>query len=473
MISAAGFGHSSSNYAAGGNWPTSNNVVVYGGPMDMWGLTTADLNPTNVNDSSFGPSLQASTSAFNAAFVDWMELEVFYAAAPNATGPGYINFETGNLAEAIATTGAVSISTSHPNSGTYSLELNPSGAGLASYQIGHFGANPGSGRTYQLGPLTFPASTQTFIRFHVYVGTPPSATEEIFSVLAGGSSSSADLALRLTAAGALQLVAGGSVVGTCGTSLSVSNSYLIGLSFQTQTSGNYAVFINGVSQLVNTHTFGSAAISAVYLGKNTNLNSGSCTLYADDVAWSTTAMPIDTTGTILVPTGDSTPFAWTGNYTNVNTVPPSSASPLTSGSGGSSLVAAFTLTSSAGAGIPAGAQIQSVKVIAFANQPSTLGLFSTGMSGAFIGGTGYNSVDLTSSYAPYGGYFFDKPSSTNPWETTDLDIATAYVNNEQGVSTACEALYVLVDWSPSTFAWAPRPKIVYGQDARFFDENNL
>lgn len=88
--------------------PTSPTYSSFGGPTDMWGLTTATLNPANINASNFGVLFNAfnGTSNFDTVSVDFVRITVYYTApsAGSWTNPNNIKVQDGAVATAIATT---------------------------------------------------------------------------------------------------------------------------------------------------------------------------------------------------------------------------------------------------------------------------------------------------------------------------------------------------------------------------------
>jgi len=63
-------------------WTTSDVVSEYGGESDKWGV---ELTESIVEDDSFGWAIQISDNAskdYPTAYIDYMNMEVFYAEAP-------------------------------------------------------------------------------------------------------------------------------------------------------------------------------------------------------------------------------------------------------------------------------------------------------------------------------------------------------------------------------------------------------
>jgi hypothetical protein len=79
LIGGSGDG---TNKATGTNpaFPESFTEVTWGGAGDMWGLTTATLNDTNINASGFGFQLKAfeDDNRSCTAYVDWIKIKVYY-----------------------------------------------------------------------------------------------------------------------------------------------------------------------------------------------------------------------------------------------------------------------------------------------------------------------------------------------------------------------------------------------------------
>lgn len=68
--------------AAGGTWPTTDAYATYGSATDLWGLT---LTPADLNLSTFGVAIGATTGIAATAQIDHVRMTVDYLGS-NRTG---------------------------------------------------------------------------------------------------------------------------------------------------------------------------------------------------------------------------------------------------------------------------------------------------------------------------------------------------------------------------------------------------
>jgi hypothetical protein len=61
-------------------WPTTDATKSYGGPSDLWGLTSAELNPTTLNASNFGFGIAARVDN-GSAKIDAATIRVYYTSS--------------------------------------------------------------------------------------------------------------------------------------------------------------------------------------------------------------------------------------------------------------------------------------------------------------------------------------------------------------------------------------------------------
>jgi hypothetical protein len=72
------------NYASPADWTISDQVITYGGPGDLWGMS---WTPGDVNATDFGVAFNAKLSAglagvFLQAEIDWIQLVVYFGVDP-------------------------------------------------------------------------------------------------------------------------------------------------------------------------------------------------------------------------------------------------------------------------------------------------------------------------------------------------------------------------------------------------------
>lgn len=81
-----------SNKAANPTWTTSDTYYTYGGETDLWGL---GLTPSNINSSNFGVSIQLSGNVNETAYIDHIEITVYYQSDKVVDVAGYVKGQTG------------------------------------------------------------------------------------------------------------------------------------------------------------------------------------------------------------------------------------------------------------------------------------------------------------------------------------------------------------------------------------------
>jgi hypothetical protein len=353
---------------------------------------------------------------------------------------GFTNFETGDFSEAFATSGSVTISTSFPHSGTYSLHSNPVTTGVGACQLGTYDASTGA-----LVALGFAANAPIYLQFYVYPETLASTTsgsEEIFAVT--DSLGTVQFSLRWHGEGIIELYNGATLVAdSLRSTFVVNTSYRFQVKFQTGTSGAYQVLLNGASLFSGTASFGANPVAAVFLGKRVNNNGYGYSLYYDDVTWSTSGFPNDSAGAILTAIGAGTLQQWSGSYTGVNSVPFSSGSPISTSLSNKKFDVALELALTAG--IPAGSTVNGVKVVAIAESSASNDISTL----VTIGGNAYGNggAAMSGSYAAFGQFFATNPNSLAAWTTADLDTTQARIQSNTTGLVQCAGLYLLVDYS--------------------------
>lgn len=73
-----------SNLSAGATWASSYGNVTFGGSSNLWGTT---WTVSDINNSGFGVALEAvKASGSDVAYVDYIEITVYYTALPDAVG---------------------------------------------------------------------------------------------------------------------------------------------------------------------------------------------------------------------------------------------------------------------------------------------------------------------------------------------------------------------------------------------------
>jgi hypothetical protein len=159
---------SGSNKAISGNWSTSTSTVAtYGGSSDLWGTT---WTPAQINDSTFGVTLDVSNSSSSArtAYVDYVQITVSYTrpttttvasgSNPSTYGTSVTFTATVNQSAATGTVefydGATLLGTGTLNSGTPNIATFSTSALTAA-------TSPHSITAKYLGDTTYVTSTSS------------------------------------------------------------------------------------------------------------------------------------------------------------------------------------------------------------------------------------------------------------------------------------------------------------------------
>jgi archaellin len=120
----------SANKAYTNTWPLAMGTATYGGPTDLWGITT--LSPAVVNSTAFGVALSATRdnngNSDRFGFVDYIQVSVYYGYPTTTTvdcGNGNPVTVYGTPITCVAT--VTSLLGVNPPAGTVSWQTNGSG----------------------------------------------------------------------------------------------------------------------------------------------------------------------------------------------------------------------------------------------------------------------------------------------------------------------------------------------------------
>ncbi|WP_422924497.1 hypothetical protein [Singulisphaera sp. PoT] len=372
---------------------------------------------------------------------------------------GFLNFETGDLAECYASAGAVSASATGAHSGAYCLRANPVGSGVASVTLGQYAITFPAAKTCELVKATFSAGTTVKFRFWIYVAALPSAKERVFTTLASGTpvwaisiDSSSNLSLEY--GGVFQYQFAGVTTGAW---------HLVELSILSTSSSGSAPWnftLDGVSQGSSSAQTAIGAIDQVAFGKYYDSSGSGYDVLFDDIAWSTGTAPasVGSQGCVLVPAGAGSNSQWTGSYADVDEVPSDGATTAIVATN-PNRVQDFTLTDPATVGITPGSTINAVKLVIFAESGAT----NTVYFDYLISGTAYGRGNPTlpiGSYPPFGIFAATNPATGVAWTTSDLASLQVRCRTSDFGDTQISTVYVLVDFIPAAPIVTPLPRVL-------------
>lgn len=225
----------------------------------------------------------------------------------------HCGFETGDSAESVSHTGTFSIETTTVRSGTYALQVNPTGSNTGS---NIFYAMDGTGSQV----VTQQTSSMTYVDFYFQYSTKPASVNEEFFV-AIDTNSAQKASLRLNSLGNIVIYFKGTTSTSTGTAVLQGGIwYEVEFKFGTGTNCIYEVDVatDGFTPVLDSSgTNGNATFAAtggVGWGKGTNRNGKGIGWFFDDVDWSTSSFTGAHQISFLTPNT-------TGHYSNFSVVP--------------------------------------------------------------------------------------------------------------------------------------------------------
>jgi hypothetical protein len=350
-------------------------------------------------------------------------------------------FETGDMSEALTTSGSVSIQSSVMRSGTYALRCNGTGA----FRLG-------AART--TGTVNMAASV-SYSRIYFRYDTKPAANDEPFAMVAD-SAPNIKLELRLTSTGVIKVYdnTGTNLVGTGATVLSSGTFYRIEFKCSTGNPSAWEVLVNGAVEVSGSSNLGGNPTAQIYLGKWVNRNGGSVDFFYDDVCVSDSAYPGDGKSLLFLPSGDGSFTTWTigagagSKYEQVDELPPDGDTSYLIST--QVLLDAYTAAMQDCATVGLSGTINCVK-----------GIYLVKGAGGFINtrirGGGTNSDSANISINTVGAYVGIErllaldPSTSAAWTTGGIDGAeVGVVEASTSVPTRVSAIFLLVDFVPTS-----------------------
>lgn len=355
----------------------------------------------------------------------------------------YLNicgFETGDLLEAISTSGTLSAQGTTKRTGAYALKLNPT-AGTAFFVIAKY---DGNGQNATLG------TANVYSTLYLNIGTLPGADCEIMTY--SGTTHYFRVVLKTTGALQLQYINSGAVwtnIGSASSALSSGTWYRIEFSAtNTATGGSEGCELKLDGSVVATGTglttFSPGNINYLYLG-NPITGGATYVIYYDDIAVSDSAYPGAGQVNILKPNATGNYTAWTDGAgtapTNVAEVPhDSDTSYITSSTNAQAETEALD---SAATGGVAGT-IGTVKSVTIARSQSGNAFHTTRTrSGTTDQDTG-NAI-ISNTYVLLAKLNDTDPATSAAWTSSGVDgLEVGAVNG--GIAVNVTAIYAMV-WS--------------------------
>lgn len=232
----------------------------------------------------------------------------------------FTGFETGDTSERITTvtsgTGAVAVQSTVKRTGSYALKCTAPTTSTAAMKVGR----PDS---TSLNIAT--AYHRVYVWFELL---PVSASEEVIAL--NDLSSVLKLAVRVDSNGALSLwdSTGTAQIGSDWTGVTTGRWYRIELSCASGASAAVELKVDGASVISGTGNTGTSNHRDISLGKQTDRNGKSVTVYYDDWKCDDASFPGAGACVLVKPTGDGSAVLWTvgagggSDWENVDELPP-------------------------------------------------------------------------------------------------------------------------------------------------------
>lgn len=380
------------------------------------------------------------------------------ASPAQAARINIIGFESGDLnPEPWTYSGTISISSSTVRTGGYALRVNPTTTATGLMRIGCFTAAGGRDTACSVATL--------YTRFYFrYATKPASGSEIIYQSRTSGDA--VKFSLRLNSSGNLAAYdSAGSLLATGSTVLAQDTWYRIEPMVGTGASANWAVQINGATEISGSGASLNASNNGrLFLGKTTDVSGQSVDFFYDDFAMDDSGYPGEGKIVRLVPNANGSTMQWTtgtgsSNYLEVDDVP-MVVSSYVKNSGAANEVALFDLTDSATAGISG--TIHAIRPEVQAR------LDATGTS-AFSLRTrsGTTNTDLSTNALTTGGAYLSTTYATDPdtaaaWTTGGIDALEVGGIETAAVSTRLQDVHVYVEYTEAAASGAPNGLLLMG-----------
>jgi len=377
--------------------------------------------------------------------VVWIVLVLLCALASpaNAARINIIGFESGSLdPEPWTYSGTISISSTTVRTGGYALRVNPTTTATGLYRIGCFTAAGGRDTACSVATL--------YTRFYFRYATKPASGSEIV-YQARTSGDAVKFSLRLNSSGNLLAYdSAGSLLATGSTALAQDTWYRIELMVGTGASANWAVQLNGVTEISGSGASLNASNNGrLFLGKVTDVSSQSVDFFYDDFAMDDAGYPGEGKIVRLVPNANGSTMQWTtgtgsSNYLEVDDVPMGVGS-YVKNTGAANEVALFDLTDSATAGISGTIHAIRPEIQARLDATGTSAFSLRTRSGSTNSDLGTNALTTGGTYLSTI-YALD-PDTAAAWTTSGIDALEVGGIEANAVSTRLQDVHVYVEYT--------------------------
>jgi len=353
---------------------------------------------------------------------------------------GCCTFETGDLAELYATAGLCVVQQDVVRSGDYAGRITPVSNGLAYLVLGQYDS---SGRNGSQTPLS-----EVWVGLGCYWAARPAASDEECLVVLDASEDQ-KLALRIRADGRLAVYdSTGTSLGVGATVLQTGRWYWLELLCGTGTNADYALRINGVTELSGQGHMGTGGATLIVIGKSVDRNGEGYDLYVDDIVTDTADWPGDCRGCRMDPDGDGHYTDWAGDYTDVDDVPHNADTDyITASVAGAAETVTLEHPTAAGVlGVARALKLVAVVRRGFAASTLRTRLRSGGID---LDGDELPSAAWTLTYVAVQQMYSTDPATSAGWTLAGLAGAEVGLVLTANAMARCTLLCAIVIWSPS------------------------
>lgn len=340
----------------------------------------------------------------------------------------------------------VTVGSSYARTGTYGCRLN--------HTAGTTGAGYTKACSNNDGGIDQTFADDTRIHFYLKIITLPPATERDMIMFSYRTGSTLGLAVVLEDDGSLSLYtvdySSNAVVDLGNTTTTYNDGAWHAIQVKDDKTGgspshDYELIVDDVSKVSGSTNLGSAVVDTVYFGKFDDAFDSSYDVYIDDVVITSDAY-IDYPFAIerLVPDENGTYTLWTGDYTDVDDIPPNSTDEIRGGIGASSRESFFCENCSI---LALGRNIAAIKM----NYVCKRGGAGDGTHFFMRDSGGTNNdtptaVGLGAGYIGYATMWPTNPDTSAAWAASEVDAAEIGIMNKpfEGFSTYCDAMQIHV-----------------------------
>lgn len=376
------------------------------------------------------------------------------------------------LRNSTITSGTISVVTSPVNTGTYALRCNPLGTAVG--HVGFAGISGADGSAIDFPDANDPVSNNEIwgqFRFR-YALKAVAGAEPIFMITnkeKDSRLSDAVLALLLRSDGKLEARnSAGTQLGSTGTAVLAADTwYRIDFRCRANATTAIEIKVNGTTDISATSVTLADPLVAVVFGKCYNNSSQTVDYFYDDFAVSNDGyFDAGVVVSLLAPNANGTNTAWTGDFTDVDDVPPDQST---------TVITSSTANASESVNVtdcPANSDIHAVKGMWYGDQAASND--DRNIDAYLRSGTTESNVD-TSRFASNGvwtsGWIYDgttgnmmqrvwnvDPNTSSAWTTAGVNAVQVGIKKANDTKNArATAMAVCVLYTP-----APASTVVQG-----------